>query len=110
MDKTIYGFSTGDVQRLRRAVRFIEDNATMLKSYRRIRGQQAGGTLRMGVISTSGVDGNNFFLGYLLTPNGDKIEPEIEVNCQDAELDNVVADRYFLAVQKRVSVDAVFWF
>lgn len=39
----IYGLSERDAQRLQQALRFVEDNATMFRTYRRIRGQQAGG-------------------------------------------------------------------
>ena len=42
MAKT-YGLTERDVQRLQRALRFVEDNATLLRSFRRIRGNPAGG-------------------------------------------------------------------
>jgi len=39
----LYGFNARDIQRIQKAVRFVEDNATTFRTYRRIRGQQAGG-------------------------------------------------------------------
>jgi len=42
MSKT-YGLTEQDRQRLQRALRFVEDNAHLLRSFRRVRGMPAGG-------------------------------------------------------------------
>jgi hypothetical protein len=41
--KKLYGLNEHDLARLQRSVRFVEDNATMFRTYRRIRGQHGGG-------------------------------------------------------------------
>lgn len=43
----LYGLTERDLSRLQRSVRFIEDNATMFRTYRRIRGQHGGGSARL---------------------------------------------------------------
>ena len=41
---TLYGLTQADLRLVQQAVRFFKDNATTFRTYRRIRGQQSGGT------------------------------------------------------------------
>ena len=42
-NEKLYGLNARDLQRVQKAVRFVEDNATTFKSFRRVRGQAGTG-------------------------------------------------------------------
>ena len=76
---TLYGLTQADLRLVQQAVRFFKDNATMFRTYRRIRGQQPGGGqgLRHAYCKTSAPIGNTIVC-YLDT---DITGQEVTVHC-----------------------------
>lgn len=89
------------MQRIQRAVRWVEDNGSNVALFRRIRGQQAGGTgIRHAYCKTAAGAGNTIQC-YLDT---DSIGTEITVNCDLFEATNLSDSLPLLTDGKRIPV------
>jgi len=99
----LYGLTKSDVQKLQRAIRFVEDPAVRaFRTYRSTR-NQPGNVPRLGIISGP-IGDNHIFTGVFLNT-----DTPVEVVCQDAEVVNVAAGRYFLAIKKGIGYEETRW-
>jgi hypothetical protein len=80
----LYGLTPAELARLQRAIRYIEDNASMYKAQRRVRGQQQGGTgIRHAYCKTAAGTGNTivcYLDENIAVPPQNPLPAEITVN------------------------------
>jgi hypothetical protein len=102
MAEKLHGLTKQEITRLQRAMRWVEDNASLLRPYRRIRGQQAGGgsCIRHAYCKTAAGSGSSIVC-HLDT---DTTGTEITVNCHLFEATNLSDCIPLLTDGKRIPI------